>query len=193
MFISTVVLSKARLAMAQRHRQPEETATMLAMSTRRPGGSAIQHVLIHGLFDRNVILDPSHAFDILGEVAGPVFLIPRIDEAAQLDHAFEGLHVDVPVFVLRVRRQRFPDPGGISLVVDVFTGALGVAVAGAAGQCTDRSRRTESEDYAEHIQSFAHVHGCFCHDVAFVFDFHSFTVGFPDSATPARSQVHLAP
>jgi len=42
--------------------------------------SSIQ--LGHGLFDRDVILELSHALDFFGEVAGIVLLGFRVDEAA---------------------------------------------------------------------------------------------------------------
>src|SRR6185436_852175 len=85
-YISTIVPSKARLAMVQRHGQPEETTTMPPMSSRQPWRSAIGQLLIGGLFDCDVVFDVSHTLDIPGEVAGPVFLVPRIDKAGQLDH-----------------------------------------------------------------------------------------------------------
>lgn len=94
-------------------------------------------LLIHRLFDRDVIYDLSHAFDSLGEVCGPVLLISRIDKAAQLDRALERFHVYTLVLILTVLSERPLDTGGSGPVINVLACALLVATAGATGHAQE--------------------------------------------------------
>ena len=119
--------------------------------------TAVHPWFIPGLLDRNLVGDFLDALDSLGDVASPVFLIPRINEAAELEHAFKGDHVDVVVLVLSVGGQCFPDPGGNALVIDPFAGALGVAISGTAGQTARQRQRAEEEDQPTSSESVTRI------------------------------------
>ena len=97
-------------------------------------------------FDGDIVLNLFDALDFFGEVASAVFLVARIDEAAQLHHAFERLHLHVLVFVLRVLGQTVSDARRIGFVIDAFARALCVTITGAAGHAADHRQCADAED-----------------------------------------------
>jgi hypothetical protein len=108
--------------------------------------------LIQRLFDRDIIYDRSHGCDFLGEVSGPILLISRIDEAAQLNLALERFHTYSVVLILAVFCQRRLDAGRSVLIVNSLTRALLVATAGgAAGHAHEQWHCAEGEDQCEYF------------------------------------------
>src|SRR5438270_7497003 len=82
--------------------------------------------------DRDVIYNVFHGDDVFGEISRAILLVPRIDEAAQLNGALEGFYADTFVLVLSVFSQPRLDAGRSPVIVNSFAGALLVATAGGA-------------------------------------------------------------
>jgi L-alanine-DL-glutamate epimerase-like enolase superfamily enzyme len=80
------------------------------------------------------------AADAAGDFLRPIFFHLRVHKAAQLHGAFECFHFHHRVFVLGVVSQRALHPHRSRLVVDVFAGALAIAVACTSAETHGRCR-----------------------------------------------------
>ena len=109
------------------------------------------------LLDRDVVGDVRHAFNRTGDLCGAGLLLCGINEAAELNVAFERGDVDLHGLNDFVLNKRGLHLGGDSSVIDVLAGALASRGSGTSGK-SNQATRSDGEEGNEFNGVFHKVH-----------------------------------